>query len=192
MIKLSFRELAEGLTGEKIQFPKYTSWIINQVNRIAQATRPRVIGQMSELIKECPEKSFDGWKKWYLKTHPGTIKEATKRISDKLKEVKGSFDNIDDKLIERWVEDLVLVKTFIGLRVQEAILKKLAEIKGVKPRLATPQEESKGIDGFIGEVPVSIKPKTYELMKHLQDRIGVRTILYEKTEDGVIVDDSAL
>jgi len=147
---------------------------------------------MSELIKECPDKSFDGWKKWYLKTHPEAIKEATKRISDKLKEVKGSFDNIDDKLIERWVEDLVLVKTFIGLRVQEAVLKKLAEIKGVKSRLATPKEESRGIDGFIGDMPVSIKPKTYKLMKHLQDRIGARIILYEKTEDGVIVDDSAL
>jgi len=190
MIKLSFQELAEGLTGEKIEFPKYTSWILNQVNRISQATRPRIVGQMSELIKKCPEKSFEGWKRWYLQTHPNAIRDATERISHKLEGVKDAFDSIDEKLIEKWVQDLVLVKTFLGLRVQEAILKKLAEMKGVKPRLARPQEESKGIDGYIGDVPVSIKPRTYKLMKHLQDKIDVKIILYEKKDDGVLVDAS--
>ena len=190
MIKLSFQELAEVLTGQKIEFPKYTSWIVNQVNRISQATRPKVVGQMSELIKKCPEKSFEGWKKWYLETHPDTIKNATERISDKLKEVKGAFDNIDEELIKKWVEDLVLVKTFLGFRVQEAVLKKIAEMKGVKSKLATPQEESKGIDGYIGDMPVSIKPRTYKLMKHLQDKIDVKIILYEKKHGGVFVDAS--
>ena len=190
MIKLSFQELAEGLTGEKIEFPKYTSWILNQVNRISQATRSRIVGQMSELIKECPEKSFEGWKRWYLQTHPNAIRDATERISDKLEQVKDAFDSIDEKLIEKWVQDLVLIKTFLGLRVQEAILKKLAEMKGVKPRLATPQEESKGIDGHIGDTPVSIKPRTYKFMKHLQDKIDVKVILYEKISDGVLVDAS--
>lgn len=190
MIKLSFQELAEGLIGEKIKFPKYTSWILNQVNRISQATRPRIVGQMSELIKQCPERSFEGWKRWYLKTHPDAIKNATQRISSKLKEVKDAFDEIDEELIKKWVEDLVLIKTFLGLRIQEAVLKKLAEMKGVKPRLATPQEESKGIDGYIGDIPISIKPRTYKLMKHLQDNIDVKIILYEKKHDGVLVDAS--
>ncbi|MCK4829491.1 MjaI family restriction endonuclease, partial [bacterium] len=56
--------------------------------------------------------------------------------------------------------------------------------------LATPQEESKGIDGYIGDTPVSIKPRTYKLMKHLQDNIDVKIILYEKKHDGVLVDAS--
>ena len=62
--------------------------------------------------------------------------------------------------------------------------------KGVKSRLATPQEESEGIDGYIGDVPVSIKPSTYKLMNHLQDKIDVKIILYEKKDDGVLVDGS--
>ena len=190
MIKLSFHELAEVLTGYKIEFPKYTSWIVNQVNRISQATRPKVVGQMSELIKQCPERSFEGWKRWYLETHPDAIKNATQRISAKLSEVKDAFDEIDEELIKKWVEDLVLAKTFLGFRVQEAILRKLAELKGVKVRLATPQEESKGIDGYIGDVPVSIKPGTYKLMKHLQDKIDAKIILYEKKDNGVLVDAS--
>ena len=52
---------------------------------------------------------------------------------------------IDRDLVRRWVEDLVLVKTFTGLRFQEAILRKLAELKGCDYRLAHPYEESQGI-----------------------------------------------
>ena len=47
-------------------FPKYTTQIINQANQNNQATRPKVVGQMSELIQKCPTKSYDGWKRWYL------------------------------------------------------------------------------------------------------------------------------
>ena len=45
---------------------------------------------------------------------------------------------------EKWVRDLVLVKTFIGLKFQEAILRKGAELKGVDWRFSSPEEESKG------------------------------------------------
>ena len=192
MVKFSFKDLAEAMTEGKTEFPKYTSWIINQVNRISQATRPKVVGQMSDLIQDCPYKSFEEWKKWYKETHPNAIRNATKKISDKFKEVKEAFDSVNDELIEKWVEDLVIVKTFLGLRVQEAILKNIAKMTGKKYRLSKLEEESKGIDGFIGKMPVSIKPKTYKLMKHLQDKIDVVIITYEKKGDGIIISDSQI
>ena len=49
---------------------------------------------------------------------------------------------IDRDLVRSWVEDLVLGKTFTGLQFQEAILGKLAEIKGCDYRLAESYEES--------------------------------------------------
>ena len=123
MIKLSFQELAEGLTGEKIEFPKYTSWILNQVNRISQATRPRIVGQMSELIKQCPERSFEGWKRWYLETHPDAIKNATQRISSKLKEVKDAFDEIDEELKKNGLKTLFLSRHFSASASRRPYLK---------------------------------------------------------------------
>ena len=54
--------------------------------------------------------------------------------------------------------------------------------------MATPQEESKGIDGFIGDIPVSIKPITYKTMSRLQENIEVRIIYYEKLKDGIRVE----
>ena len=89
-------------------------------------------------------------------------------------------------MVRSWVEDLVLVKTFTGLRFQEAILRKLSEMKGCDYRLAEPYEESQGIDGFIGEEAYSIKPNTYRAMASLAESIEIKIIFYEKKEDGVI------
>jgi hypothetical protein len=51
-----------------------------------------------------------------------------------------------------------------GLLFSRKYTKNNSETKDVKYRAATPQEESEGIDGFIGEIPVSIKPITYKTM----------------------------
>jgi len=71
-----------------------------------------------------------------------------------LKELKNSLNKIDRTTVEQWVRDLVVVKTFAGLRFREAILKKGKESKGADYCIAEPDEESKGIDGYIGDIPV--------------------------------------
>lgn len=185
--KIKNKELAELLIGEKTVFPKYTAQIINLANQNAQGTRPIVVGQLSELIQECPHKDFSKWKEWYLARNPNAIEKAANKIYEKLLEMKKAFDLIDKKLVRKWAEDLVLNKTFTGLRFQEAILKKVAELEKKKYRLADSKEESKGIDGFIGNAPVSIKPITYKTKPALSEKINARMIYYEKKKDGVIV-----
>jgi len=91
-------------------------------------------------------------------------------------------------MIKKWVEDLVLEKTFIGLRFQEAILKKVASIKNTNYRLAEPKEESQGIDGFVGDTPVSIKPLTYKTQDALREEIKAKIIFYNKTKSGLEID----
>jgi len=98
------------------------------------------------------------------------------------------LEKIDEAMIEEWVRDLVIVKTFAGLRFQEAILKKGAEILRTDYRLSAPNEESKGIDGYMGDLAVSIKPFTYEVKSELTEHIGARIIYYKKLDDGIEVD----
>jgi len=62
--------------------------------------------------------------------------------------------------VRRWVKDLVLTKKYSGLKLQDSILKRISEALGKSYRAAKPEEEAKGIDGFIGDIPVSIKPIT--------------------------------
>ncbi|MCX7966506.1 MAG: MjaI family restriction endonuclease [Syntrophorhabdaceae bacterium] len=187
-IKITNDEIRKYLDIETPDFPKYISPILNLANQYAQGTRPNVVGQMSKLIQEFEGKTIQEWEKWYLEKKPDAIKDASEKILKKLEELKGVMDKIDRQMVEKWVRDLIIVKTFIGLRFHEAILKKVAEIKGAVYSLAKPEEESKGIDGFIDNIPVSIKPHTYEIMASLPEQIHIKIIYYKKVDDGIEID----
>lgn len=188
MIKIKNEELIQELIGEVTNFPKYTTQLINLANQNAQGTRPRVVGQLSELINECPEKTYEGWKKWYLSKYPSAIENAVEKINEMMDNLKKAIQAIDKPMIKKWVEDLILEKTFIGLKFQESILKRVALIKKTNYRFANPNEESQGIDGFIGNIPISIKPITYKTKDALREEIKTTIIFYNKTKSGLEID----
>ena len=191
-IKIKNEELIKELIGEIKNFPKYTTQLINLANQNSQGTRPKVVGQLSELIQECPSKTYDGWKKWYLEKHPKAINNATEKINQMIEKLREAITLINKPMIKAWAEDLVLEKTFIGLRFQEAILKKVAKIKNTTYRLSKSEEESRGIDGFIGKTPISIKPITYKTKGMLRENISIKIIFYEKKKSGLDIDISKM
>jgi len=174
-----------------VEFPKYTTQLMNVANQNAHATRPKNVGQLSDLFEqyvvETEHHSIEGWKKWYSEKYPNTIDEATLKIKAQIDHFKAAIELIDEELIHRWVEDLIVNKTFHGLYVQKAIIQKVAELAEMEYRASTPAEESKGIDGIIGGNPVSIKPTTYAYMKKLNEKIEVPIIQYEKNGDDYTV-----
>ncbi|MBN1407879.1 MAG: MjaI family restriction endonuclease [Calditrichaceae bacterium] len=86
------------------------------------------------------------------------------------------------------MKDLVIIKTFIGFQFQEAILAKAVNLINTTYKLAVPSEESKGIDGYIGDQAVSIKPETYKLKLSLLENIEAKFIFYKKTKTGITID----
>jgi len=173
-------------------FPKYTSQLINLANQNAQGTRPEVVGQMSDLFPEflrsSRDKTIEEWRKWYTGRYPDALKNATNKICEQVKKLREAILLIDREMVEKWVEDLVIYKTFNGLYVQKAILASLAKRKETSFRLATPEEESKGIDGYVGDTPYSIKPYTYKTMGRLSETINVKMIYYTKTKTGLEIE----
>lgn len=173
-------------------FPKYTSQLINWANQNAQGTRPVVVGQMSELfpafMASGAEMTIDGWREWYMERYPDAFDKATDKIYAQVQNLREAIPLIDKDMVRRWVEDLVISKTFNGFYVQKAILASLAKKMGYPYRLATPEEESKGIDGFVGGTPYSIKPDTYKTMGRLSETINVKMIYYTKTKTGLKIE----
>jgi len=55
-------------------------------------------------------------------------------------------------------------------------------------RLADPDEESKGTDGFIGKSAVTIKPVTYKTKSQLQEQLPSAIIYYEKVKNDLRVE----
>jgi len=183
--KIKNKEIRTLMEVESPEFPKYATQILNLANQNAQATRPENVGQMSELIKEFTGRTLNEWEKWYLKRYPDSIDKATKKILKMIDNFKDVISKIDEPMVRQWVRDLVIVKTFIGLKFQEAVLKKIADKFSAKYRLSTPQEESKGIDGYVGDVPISLKPVTYQSQKRLTEKINADIVYYEKQKDGL-------
>ena len=173
-------------------FPKYTSQLINWANQNAQGTRPAVVGQMSELFPEFTasgeEATIENWCEWYVERHPEALDKAADRIFAQVQNLQKAITLIDRDMVQDWVEDLVISKTFNGLYVQKAILSSLAEKTERSYRPATAEEESKGIDGFVGDIPYSVKPDTYKTMGRLSEEIGVKMIYYAKTKAGLKVE----
>ena len=185
-------ELLELNESSTPQFPKYTSQLINLANQNAQGTRPKVVGQLSELFQEYQKNtddiSIDTWKKWYLSKYPKAIEDATNRIYEQIQNLKNAITLIDRDMIQKWVEDLIITKTYNGLYIQKAILSKIAKIKQKDFRLAKTEEEAIGIDGYIDNVPYSIKPDTYKTMSRLSESIEVKIIYYTKTKSGIEIE----
>lgn len=183
--KIKNEDLIIDILGEIKDFPKYTTQILNLANQNAQGTRPKIVGQLSDLIQEFKGQSFEGWKEWYLAKNPNAIDNATYKVSEMIENLKKAILLIDKDMIKKWVEDLVIAKTFTGLKFQGSILKKIANLKSQSFRLANPKEESQGIDGFIGDIPISIKPTSYKTKNMLSEQISVSIVFYEKVKDGI-------
>lgn len=177
---------------EGITLPKYTSQLINWANQNAQGTRPVVVGQMSELFPEFmatgQEITIENWRKWYIERYPEAFEKATDKIYAQVQNLRNAIPLIDKKMVEKWVEDLVIFKTFNGLYVQKAILASLAEKQCTTYRLATPSEEAVGIDGYVGNIAYSVKPDTYKTMGRLSETIDVKMIYYTKTKTGLKIE----
>ena len=187
VIRIKTKKITEDIIGKKIKFPKYTTQLMNLANRNSQATRPKHIGQLSELIQQFDGKGYDDWVTWYTDRHPEAIDAATRKIYQMVLKLKRAMERIDEEMVRKWAQDLILTKTYIGLRFQKSILMQIAKRKNLIHRLATPGEEAQGIDGFIGLTPVSVKPYSYKSQKGLNEQINVTIIYYKKVRGGLKV-----
>ena len=181
--KLPLDQIYQNEEIEAYDFPKYTTQLLNLANQNSQATRPRVVGQMSELIQEADPDSFQDWKEWYLERHPDAVDQAKAKVKDQLQKLENALSLIDDEMVEAWLRDLILVKTAEGLLIQNTILEHLSQKTNLPHTSSTPEEESEGIDGYVGDIPLSIKPETYKQKtstKH--ERIDAVLVFYKKTK----------
>lgn len=192
-LKVSAKEVQALVGAIPPDLPKYVAQILNLANSNAGGTRPRVVGQMTDLIREANPERYTDWESWYREHHGDKIEVAVDRILSQLEKHREADAAITREMVVAWVEDLVLAKTFAGLRAQDAILILVAaKYANGDYKDADASDESKGIDGFVGGEPVQIKPSTYKRQLHLPEKIDVPVIYYEKVRSDYKIDASEL
>ena len=167
----------------------YIGSVINLGNSFSHATRPKNVGQLSDMIQNFRNSTYEhtveGWRQYY-DDHIGNSKidDASDKIWEYVNRIKDNLQHLTKDDVRAWTEDLIIDKTFMGLQIQLDVLRKASY--GKPYRLATSEEESKGIDGYIGDEPVSIKPNTYKkTIQAGKESIPYRIIYYRNTPTGI-------
>ena len=102
-LKLLLQDLRGRLIGSRPSYKKYVSPLINMANGYSHATRPKHVGQVTELIRECRPNDFDEWREWYLCRYPTAIDEATDRVVTMLEQLRDAMNHIDRETVRRWI-----------------------------------------------------------------------------------------
>ena len=147
------------------KLPPYCGPLINLANQYSRGTRPDVVGQLSELVREIRPTSASHWREKYYTQQPDAKCKAADKIEQTLGTIREALDKIDRSMVEEWVEDLLIEKTFAGFSHEQTVIEELARRMMGEYRSSTKEDESRGIDGWIQVgtvfVPVQIKPETY-------------------------------
>ncbi|ELZ47235.1 hypothetical protein C463_02923 [Halorubrum californiense DSM 19288] len=180
------RLVSEEVEDFPVDNPKYTTYLLRPAVNLSQSNRPKVVGQMSDIIEEFrqkhPDGTFEDWVTYYKTEYDGDdrLEEATDIAYPMVEKMRQAFEQIDEEMTHDFLRDLVLFKTYEGFDIQEAVLRKLGELYDEDATRATAADESKGIDGYIGEQPVQIKPTTYP--DDLQEGIDVPIVTYDENK----------
>lgn len=158
------------------EFATHVRPLLNEANDTAQSTRPENVGQVSDMFDRDEFQSIEQWREWYLnsnherdelkdplsgKTGEDLIEEATDSTWEKIQEYRRVLEEIERETVKRWIEELVLIKTPEGLTHEGEVLEHLADEYDMELTDSSADEESQGIDGYLGEKPVSVKSAEY-------------------------------
>lgn len=107
--KISNEYISKCNDTEISEYPKYTTQVINLSNQNAGDTRPRNVGQLSELLPEYlsspGEASLSGWKEWYNERYPDAVNNAVDRVWDQVNNLRDCMDHIDKHILSRIFND---------------------------------------------------------------------------------------
>lgn len=153
-------------TKKNPKYPKYHSTLYNRANNWAQATRPKTIGSMNSLFRQYYKASggriyLPGWKQFMEANAIPAFRHAGRDIYKKFKQIQDSINSTTDKQhrenCEIYANDLMTTKTFNGFNIQAHIAKALSAKYSVPWEFSDEGGESKGIDIYLGDIPISIK-----------------------------------
>lgn len=170
------------------RFDTYVPSLLNKINAWAKATNKENVGHLNELIIIHGNSGYAKWRRYYLKSHKKKLDRAVTLIAQKLKNVKKALNSIDENTMTAYVEDLVLAKTYRGFRIQQLIFKEIKKQYHVRFKPATTKDESKGIDGYLNDEPVSVKPVSYKKQTQLQESHDIPIVYYKFTAQHIEVD----
>lgn len=176
--------------GQDLEYPRYTTKIMNLACHTSQATNRSSVGSLDEILEEFeaehPDGTFEDWVEYYNKRYNGEVKvqRAAKKTYDMVENMREAIDLITYDMVEQWVEDLILYKSYMGFDAREVIIPKLGRELQVSSRLAGPEEMAEGISGYLGEQPICLRSTKHDKGPAMYEDTDIPVVYYEETDSG--------
>ena len=192
MIKLTKQYHNEDLFPTKIrEWPTYSTQILNICNANGKGTTPKNIGSLKELWEQMRSEgirpSLENWFD-YLNKHYGheIVDGAAKRIWNMVQKMQQDHI-ITKEMCHDYAMEVIYHKTALGMAHEEQAVMRAAEYFNSEYRFSTKEEEAQGIDAWICDTPVQIKPDDYEGRNRSNikfDQTKTLMITYSETNKG--------
>lgn len=160
MIKLTAKHYQGVAHPYRKTWPKYATQLMNIAGQNSKATNPKNIGSIKETWLQMRNQGTKGtlqnWTDFYnQKFGEEVLINAGTRIHNML--LKMGIEWIDQDMCIEYTKEIVYNKTHMGMAGEEMALEATAKYFDLPLRYSTTQEESQGIDGWIGDFPVQVK-----------------------------------
>ncbi len=123
-------------------------------------TKSRV-GNMTNIVLNSKAKTIDEFRKEYLSKYGDMFRENQQKYLELIKKKHLDRRYFTDTFIKEYFERFVINNSFVGIKNQDIICKYLAKKYNKTYRVATSDEDTAGIDAYIGDKPVQIKGKKW-------------------------------
>jgi hypothetical protein len=164
------------LEKRKIDYPIGVYNYIDTAIRQKRATIASKVGKVHGMFRGRKFRSLSEYRRIYSSKFPQSIDNAVEEALEDFKRfgLPAKKRREYKKYVQFFVEELVIGRSYRGLKIQEVIFIKMADILKQDYRWGTNKEDSSGIDGFIGNIPISVKPNTCQQKK----KAGVKRTYY--------------
>lgn len=194
MLKLTQRHFESVTKRNRCDFPLYSKPILNIATQNSKATQVKLVGSMKEQWTQFMStggRSIEEWEAWYMNNGGAAkIRAATDKLYEMLNKMPLDHSVFTRELAELYIQDLVFNKTHYGMSGEYHSVLAVAQYFGAEHRFSTPEEESQGIDAWLGDCPVQVKPQDSVKMHHVYNGADVTKTLvvtYEAKKDACYI-----
>jgi len=133
------------------------------------------------IATEAPD-TLENWETFYV-GRMGTdgLDEASEKLYDMISKMGVPW--IDEQMCADYVREVIYNKTHFGMGGESMAIAVAAEYFDLPYRFSNAEEESQGIDGWIGEYPVQVKPQDTFKVGHVFNKADTSkqlVVTYEK------------
>ncbi len=194
----------------QFKLPIYSSQIFNIISGTGQATRPKYVGQMSEIVPAFIEKfwkensrfpNWEDWREYYSKNHKDEYLkgyEILKEYISKYKDALILVANDENEFSKIWYDKFIFFQNFAGFNYEFMIREKISDFYDLKKNKkviikSTPDLESKNIDFIIRnesgkDLPITVKPTSFFMaLEKYKIKDGIIMVTYETNSDGELI-----